>query len=610
MTPRWRTKAIRGISAALLLCTGLWMVHLLHAAYCAFTWKNFLMSDYGVYTNTIWNLGHGNGFRFLVDHTYLRTHLSFSLALLGPLYQLWDDPMLLIVVQWLFLAGGAGVLWRTAARMRVPSLVSAAILFLYTGHAFTQSVMMSEFHGVSAYFLLVPWLVYCLEFRKAWLMLPFLIILGLREDAAFLLFGVLLYYARRDRWRAGYVYAAASFAYGLAAVFWLYPLLHEESLLGVRIDEEAGFNILGSIHRSGLTARLQSSAWLLLTVAPFLCFVSRAWVPLLAFSGPAYAIAMASGMERQYSLSFHYPAALMAFGAAAAVVACGRSALGKKPVRALAVALLACAVTLATHLSLGFLQGGGRPHRVYQSVQPDGVLSLRLARKIPKEGLLVCNRRLAVYSANRRDLMTWQYRDPEQHVPDLIFCGLYELTDGKSDWVADAIRDGHFGVLAEAFPYFILQRGLESEQTAGLLDLLSDHTIVAATASGGGRNMILDGGGLVRHWNGNGSKAPLALVHGSRVVLDSGEYIARFTYRAAAPAKVVRGNWGSFSVYAQDVSRSDPLAQMPVPQDPRPAGQFISADLPFALDAMHHVEPRVIAGDAEMWIHSISFLRR
>ncbi len=63
-----------------------------HAGFCAFTWEKFSMFDYGVYMNMIWNSGTGDFFRCLIDRSYLVTHLSFTLALLGPFVHLTENP--------------------------------------------------------------------------------------------------------------------------------------------------------------------------------------------------------------------------------------------------------------------------------------------------------------------------------------------------------------------------------------------------------------------------------------------------------------------------------------------------------------------------------------
>ena len=87
-----RARTERVVTISLFLGATVFLGHLLFSALAAFSAQNYLMSDYGVYTNTIYNIAHGNGFKFLSEHSYLRTHLSFSLALLAPLFWLYSSP--------------------------------------------------------------------------------------------------------------------------------------------------------------------------------------------------------------------------------------------------------------------------------------------------------------------------------------------------------------------------------------------------------------------------------------------------------------------------------------------------------------------------------------
>ena len=155
------------IAALTLLCS----LELLRASFAAYTWGKFTLFDYGVYSNMFWNSGRGDFFRMLLDRSYLKTHLSFTLALLGPLYRLWDHPFLLSLLQWIFLMGGAAVLG-LSLRRRVRGELIAALLFFTIAYPYSQSVLLSEFHGVSLYLLLVPLLYVCLVHRRPWCGFP------------------------------------------------------------------------------------------------------------------------------------------------------------------------------------------------------------------------------------------------------------------------------------------------------------------------------------------------------------------------------------------------------------------------------------------------------
>ncbi len=603
--------ARRILAAAAAGGTLVFTLHLLYSALCAFSWQNFLMSDYGNYTNTVWNLAHGNGFKFLVTHNYLKTHLSFSLAALAPLFYLWNSPCLLIVVQWLFLVGGALFLFRTMRRSGTPLAARWAILFFYTASPFTQSTLLSEFHFVSAYLVLVPALYYCTCFRKAWTPLPLLLLLGMREDAALLLPAFFVYQAWKGKWKAGYVYAALSLAYAVAAVLWLYPLINGVSLFAIR-DSEAGLtSIAGTFGREALLVRAKVSLWFFAAYLPFLVVRrGRAWLPLLVIPALPYIIAMSSGYPRQHALQFHYPAALMAFAAVAMIQAWteSRSADGQEPGHSpwpeLGYALAMIAVVSCTHTQRGYFMGGGESHRVYAGPHVVGRAAYRAARHIPREGTLICCQRRAVFCANREDITTWtHWRNGSMESIDIFFCDYAELLKDSSA-IVEFLRDGSFGVRHEDFPYLVVQRGHATDRNAEVLGQV-DRKMLPFAAMPHCAALALDASGLVAYWHGNGSKAPCYVAHGHRPHLAAGRYLAHFELRASAPERNVRNNWGYLSLYVSGDKKAN--TEHEIEHVPHTDGEYRIQSVPIELATATTVEPCVTGGDAELWLRSVWF---
>ena len=139
----------RTVTIVLLSLTVLWAASLLHSSFAAFTWKKYGLFDYGVYTNWIWNSGQGDFFRVLVDRSYLKTHLSFSLVPVGLLFRLWDHPFLLALFQWFLLIAGAGMLGAALRRRGASAMLTAAFLFFYIAYPFSSpgSISFSDFTG-------------------------------------------------------------------------------------------------------------------------------------------------------------------------------------------------------------------------------------------------------------------------------------------------------------------------------------------------------------------------------------------------------------------------------------------------------------------------------
>ena len=462
---------LAGLSALLAAAAA---TGLLHASFCAFTWGKFTLSDYGKYTNMLWNCGHGAPFRMLVDHNYLGTHLSISLAPLGLLFHAWDHPFLPAAIQWLGAMAGAALLGIAARRHGLRWDVALAIVFLAVGHACVQTVLLSEFHGAALLLLLMPWLYYALAFSRRWAWLPLLLVLGLREDAAFVAVPMLLVFARQQRWRAGYAWAAVALLYGWAAVTVLYPAIGHQSLLERRPMVSPPV-FLSQFQDFDLSARARAALLAFGAALPLLR--RRTWVPLLAFPSVAAAIALLSPMHIQHRLLYHYSAAPMAcFGPAlVAAVAAARDPAGKRAGLDRAwVAAWLVAATLVIHATAGFLPGGSGSRREYQRVHPDGLNALQAAAGLSKEGILVCHDRQAGFVANRRDLLSWDDYDPARHPARYVFLPLREM--GKADSPARHLMEGgNWGVCARAGPFLVIERGADSAGNAAILSEVSDR---------------------------------------------------------------------------------------------------------------------------------------
>lgn len=601
----------RFLTGILICACALFAVRTLLASLYAFSGQNFLMSDYGNYTNTVWNLAHGNGFKFLVDQNYLRTHLSFSLWALTPFVHVWDSPLLLIVVQWGFLMGGAGVLYLTMHRLRFPPLLRWPVLLFFIASPFTQSVMLSEFHFVSAYLLLIPLLLYCIRFHPGWTVLPWLLVLGMREDAGLLLPALLAYAAWRHSWKPGYLLAALSVAYALFAICWLYPEINGVSLFAVRKGETGVDSILATLQGDSLRARMEATLWFAAGFLPFVCLrLRKGWLPLLLLPALPYLIAMASGYPRQHSLTFHYPAALMAFTAVAMVEACSfrtSSDADTPPSRGrhLVFALLMLTVLFVSHLERGFFLYGKNTLPVYQNHNPIGRAVYRLAREIPPDGILLASQWLAPFAANRADITTWRHWGEAELSPVSLF--LVNELEAQSDPARAAIsllREGSAGVWRKAYPWLVIKRGHDPAGNTAVLERFDRQTLPFALMPYC-HDVVLDGDRLAAHWEGNGSKAPLPITHGHYLQLDAGAYVAHFRLKTATPERDVRGHWGLLGIYP--AAGRDPLAEEEIENIPHRNGEYRVQSVPFTLTTPGDIEVRTTGGDAELWLLHVSF---
>ena len=436
----------RTLAAGAILLWTAFAAGLMHSAWSAFTSFKFSLFDYGIYTNTVWNCGHGRLFTVLHNTSYLKTHLSFSLALLGPFFRAWDHPFLMSVIQWCFITGGAAILVIAVIKQKTPAAPALALAVFYSGYFFTQTVHLCEFHGVSAYMFVFPWLYYCLALRKNFAWMPLAILLGIREDAFIFAMPVLLYFAVKEKNRMVWAMFCATLLYGILAVFVIYPAINDKSLFARR-EEMLPDNIFKSLigSREQLTDKLKAFAW---TILPAIPFLRRGRIVIPAFVAVPLFVSFDSAFEPQYSLKLHYSALIMACLGIALAETFVKGKYPRKarkkpagPIGAVALILITCAM----HLDRGYLRKGGKHKACYAQPNPAGIAVLKAARRLPREGILLAKRSLMPFCANRADIRKWKYFTRNHDMFDVVFASTEDLENEQG--FRNLLNTGEFKVL-------------------------------------------------------------------------------------------------------------------------------------------------------------------
>lgn len=582
--------------ALLLLCITL--AYIL-AAYSAFTSFKFTLTDYGRYVNTVWNSAHGHPYRLLTQYSYLNTHLSFTLFLLAPVFLIWNHPFALWSAQLLMTLAGLGIMWRAAARHGIPGEVTAALLLFYLASPYTQSVLLSEFHGVGLYFLLLPWLYYCLAFRRGMVWLPLLLTWGVREEAAFLVLPMLLYFTLRDRWRTGWLWTAASGLYGLLACTLLFRWINGFSLSserpGLRPADLLG--MLGSM-------RLRRFTPALTLVAPALPFLYRGWVPILAFPAVALLFTIFSPYPAQYSLRFHYPAALQVsfvLGLLQGLAVFWQ----RRPKHPLAArwfqALFLLIVTALFYFLHGFLVLGRYNAAFYRRPNIIGKSALCAVSRIPRQGLLLTDRQHGGMCANRGKMIIWEQYATGKWQPDIIFTSIRDLAGRHANVLQPLLENGTFGVSFSDDDHLVLVRGYSRSKNQAVLDAARNaaRTILFAyTRKKGGRELMMPDCRLVRYWDGTGGTAGTLVAYGRAFTLAAGDYLARFRLRLR-PA----GRPGILRITERASQRTLARAEIRLAKDNGKA--FFVQTLPLHLAQKTRVEPQVIGQGSPLWLDRV-----
>ena len=161
--------------------------------------------DLGNMDQTVWNVLHGNGFT-LTDPTgtsqqsRLAIHADFLLILLAPLYAIWSNPDMLLLIQVIVAGLGAlPVYWIAYDTLRSKKL---AVLFscLYLLYPPMERKMLHDFHAVSLSTTFLLYAYWYMEKKRYALFTVFAVLAGLGKEDVWIvaaLFGIYIAFRRR-----------------------------------------------------------------------------------------------------------------------------------------------------------------------------------------------------------------------------------------------------------------------------------------------------------------------------------------------------------------------------------------------------------------------------
>lgn len=317
---------------------------------------------------------------------------------------------------------------------------------------------------------------------------------------------------------------------------------------------------------------------------------------------------------RQYGLQIHYPAPVLTTLAVGIVESAANARVALKPgardTTNLRAVLLVGLVVIA-HIFWGYIRTGGHSGLQYHDLDPEGAIRLHASHAVPKEGVLITTRKLASYTANRRDITFLGKYDPNKIQPDVVFERVRRIRGIMDGELLQNIRNESFGVVYYDTDYFVAQRNGPTGRNKDFLFMIDNAASIlwlVNSSSEGGDNLYDPGVGLVRHWEGDGSRAPITVSYNARLNLPAGNYTAHILYRAEKPRRVVRDSWGQFGVFP--LGRDEALAAAPIEKISGERGVYREQTLDFANPTEGPVEFRVIGADAPLWLLSARFEAR
>ncbi|HEY7794836.1 MAG TPA: DUF2079 domain-containing protein [Gaiellaceae bacterium] len=272
--------------------------------------------DLGNMTQAVWSTAHGDVLSVTDVHgeqiSRLGAHFDPLLALLAPLWRLWPDPELLLVVQAVAVAIGALPLYWLARTHLGSERRAAALALAYLLAAPVQWLTVSDFHAVALACPLLLFAWWALDDDRLWLFAVFAAAaVATKEHVGLAVAAMGIWYAVRHRRRPGIAITLAGAAVALVATLVVVPHFAPTgvSAFESRYDDPA-------LDDRDLTYLAQ----LLLPLA-----LLPLGAPLAALAaGPELAVNLLSSTVTQTSIKTHYAAVALPALFAAAVYATAR----------------------------------------------------------------------------------------------------------------------------------------------------------------------------------------------------------------------------------------------------------------------------------------------
>jgi len=306
-----------------LILVLIWAIVLAAYAFIRHDQLNSSAYDLAIKTQVIWNTYQGDLFASSIEvEHYLGDHVQLIFLLLAPLYGLWEDAKVMLLLQSILLSLGAIPVYRIGRRHLDDKWLALLFAIAFLLYPLISFVNRFDFHPVV---FSIPFFLLAYDLLETdhpfWASLFIFLALTLREDVGITVFAFGLYVAIFMKRRTlGFTWAFAGLAWSLIAIFIIIPYFRGEASDTMSryawLGRSPGEMLLTTISKPSLilehlfvSYRWQLLLKLLLPLG-FLALLSPA--PLLV-GLPALAYNMLSETPSQSSIYFQYLAPVVPF---------------------------------------------------------------------------------------------------------------------------------------------------------------------------------------------------------------------------------------------------------------------------------------------------------
>ncbi|MBE0448460.1 MAG: DUF2079 domain-containing protein [Actinobacteria bacterium] len=295
--------------------------------------------DLGIFDQGVWLLSQLKDPFITVRGLHLfGDHLSFIFVLLAPLYWIWDDARLLLVLQTIILAAGAIPVFLIAQERLKSNLLGLAIAASYLLYPALQWLNRDHFHPETIATLSLLFAFYFAMKRRY---VPFAIISLLamlaKEDVALILALLGIYITVTNNRKVGLVTSFLSLTWFITGINLILPHFNQAGFFYIqnygRLGSTLGEVVGNSLTNPGLVlsivAEEQKLIYLSQLLAPVV-FLPLASIGVFIIALPTLFSNLVSQQGYMDSIQYHYTAAIIPFIYIASIFAIKKLGLMKK----------------------------------------------------------------------------------------------------------------------------------------------------------------------------------------------------------------------------------------------------------------------------------------
>lgn len=402
----------------------IWAAIISYAAFFSYLsilkYNNYIYNDFdlAIDAQALWNIIHGSCYSSIHQIIFLGNHMRLVLFLIAPLYAIFTSPVLLLVVQSVFLGLGAYPLYRIAKDV-LDAKFALAIALSYLLYPALMYMNLFEFHPTAlATCLLMFMLYYFYQGKFRAFIISAILALSCQENIALLLVttGIFAIFVKKEKkWFV--VPAAIGAIYFYISIFKIMPYFNNGTIefgslyshLGPNICQAAVNIVLNPFKTIGILLSPENIFLLFGLFTPLL-FLPFLYMPLLLVASPVFLQHMLSSRFMEHTIFYHYSAELIPFIFVAAVYGIKRLiCVLDKPIDRRALLWLVVIVATVSSVHMGPLARISESIEAWKSRRDVSLQISRFISQIPPDAAVAATFEFLPKLSNRKYLYSFHH---------------------------------------------------------------------------------------------------------------------------------------------------------------------------------------------------------